>query len=314
MVMKKNFMMICCVVLIMLMVTSCADARKQRVLSTPVEGVLENGVRYEFIVEEFDLNEFLENNPIYVANSLLIYRRTVHTPSEVAARIGLHHSFPSFVSLPDRRDVDQYSISIRFCTSTDSWVLFIKPFDADMVVYGEDCSIIRMITIGYTDGSINRFYFRVNCQYELVYSEEFRQQVLSTSVEGVLENGVRYQFVGGEFNLGEFFERNTGIGGRPIFIEPVIVRTPSEAAELGLYFLSREDRLKPYFDKIRLHIRFCSTTNAWVVIFNYVDIRDIIDEDSIFNYIPTIVVTFNYSTGETMRYLACRFTPREIIW
>jgi len=53
-------------VLTMLMVTSCADARKQRMLNTPVEGILENGVRYEFIVEEFDLNEFCKSNPLYV--------------------------------------------------------------------------------------------------------------------------------------------------------------------------------------------------------------------------------------------------------
>ena len=306
-------MMICCMVLTMLMVTSCADARKQRMLNTPVEGILENGVRYEFIVEEFDLNEFLENNPIHVTNSLI--GRILQTPSEVAEWIGLRGTFPSLAH-GGSRDAEQYFISMRFCVATDKWVLFIKPVDADNVEYSGDASILRMVTVKHAygrAGSINMFRLRMDCPYAPLYNEEFKQQILNTPVEGVLKNGVRYEFVGGEFNLDEFCERNDVYRRGAALVEPVIVRTPTEAAEMWLYHLWRSD-LEPYFAYINLHIRFCSAENDWVVIFDSADIMDIIEEDSPLYYIGINIITFNYSTGKVNWAFSSHFGTQKIIW
>ena len=316
--MKKYFMMICCMAVITLMITSCADARKQRMLNTPVEGILENGVRYEFVVEEFDLNEFLENNPLYVKNQLPL-GRTFRTPSEVAERIGLWWSFPTFNQF-EPREADQYYISIRFCIATDTWVLFIKPVDADNVEYSGYCSILRMITAKYVFelGGMDMFHFRINCPHASLYNEESRQRILSTSVEGVLENGVKYEFVSEKFNLEEFFVRNTGYPeyrGGYLSASPVIVHTPAEAAKIGLYHFMRSispwmiDDFEPYFAYIGIHIRFCLATNRWVVV---VILDSTGTEQRAFEIVQ--IITIDYSTGHLFHFHYRTSSPQEIIW
>jgi len=103
-------------------------------------------------------------------------------------------------------------------------------------------------------------------------NENFMEDVLSTSFEGVLSNGIRYTYISGDFSLADFCERNNFVLLREVE-DTVLARTPTEAAERGQYHLHGPLRSVERGQDVDLsiNVRYCSETDNWVLELVLVD-------------------------------------------
>lgn|GEM_PF-3733916 len=86
----------------------------------------------------------------------------------------------------------------------------------------------------------------------------------NTIDSGILENGIRYEFVTGNTNLNDFLEQKDYIFTRNVD-GIVIARTPKEAVEMGSYYLSnvlfRTTQVKDFI----VYVYYCSTSGKWIL-------------------------------------------------
>jgi len=141
---------------------------------------------------------------------------------------------------------------------------------------------------------------------EIPINERRTDEMFNVPVEGVLENGIKYKFIPGDFNLNIFFERNKFNFSRDVDAT-IIARTPIEAAEKGLKYLGsiRED----LFERFVVYVRYCSATDNWVLDLIYLDTNP-----SLVTGTPDII-TINYSNGSVVRHFFGKgLSYNEIVW
>jgi hypothetical protein len=85
---------------------------------------------------------------------------------------------------------------------------------------------------------------------------------INTPDSGVLENGIRYEFVLGDTNLNDLLEQHDYVFTRNVD-GTVIARTPREAVELGSYYLNRSLFSSMQVNDFIVYVHYCRTTGNW---------------------------------------------------
>jgi len=121
--------------------------------------------------------------------------------------------------------------------------------------------------------------------------EEHRETLLFyTSFQGVLSNGIRYQFEGRDRNAFDLnrFRQGRRILDRYEFDNVEIMQTPSEAAEVGFRHLGI-----PFGENYSVVVFYCSETNNWIVRASTGMPR-----------VTSVILAINRIDGSIVRYVA----------
>ena len=123
-----------------------SEVNKESILYASCEGILDNGVKYQFHGEDegiFNLSEFIDLWH-YTVEEKLSTIEIAQTPIE-AAKIGLKYIIPS----PQKDD----TLIISYCSDVDSWLLGLKRASLEPMAGGSN-----VLVVNYSDGSMIRYH------------------------------------------------------------------------------------------------------------------------------------------------------------